>query len=119
MLRLVRGLALARCVLPLPSLQEKYLIIIKPKQSPQPSQPLTYLETKRKEAQELYLEEMAFIEKNKPEFERLIEQDKAAMAGQMPDNLFGVLGAIVGGRPGRGKEEEGKSGEGEVKVTKA
>jgi mitochondrial import inner membrane translocase subunit TIM50 len=76
---------------------------------------------------------MAFIEKNKPEFERLIEQDKAAMAGQMPDNLFGVLGAIVGGRPGREKEgegggEEGKSGdgeegkseegEGEVKVTK-
>lgn len=41
---------------------------------------------------------MAFIEKNKPEFERIIEEEKEAMAKQMPDNLFGMLNALTGGR---------------------
>jgi import inner membrane translocase subunit TIM50 len=45
----------------------------------------------------MYLEEMAFIEKNKDEFERLIELDKQAMAKQMPDNLFGMLNALTFG----------------------
>ncbi|KZP20073.1 HAD-like protein [Athelia psychrophila] len=61
--------------------------------------PLTYLEQKRKEAQALYLEEQAFITKNKDEFERLIEQDKQAMAAQMPDNLIGMLSVMTGGAP--------------------
>ncbi|KIM71865.1 hypothetical protein PILCRDRAFT_748373 [Piloderma croceum F 1598] len=85
--------------------------------------PLTYLEQKRREAQSLYLEEMAFIEKNKPEFERLIEEDKKAQVSQMPDNLFGVLGAMTGASPrggagaGAGGEVSGKDGKGEeVKV---
>jgi len=88
-----------------------------------PSSPIppTYLEQKRKEAQSLYLEEMAFIEKNKPEFERLIEEDKKAQASQMPDNLFGVLGAMTGASPhggaDAGGEVSGKDGKGEeVKV---
>ena len=47
----------------------------------------------------MYLEEQAFIAKNKDEFERLIEQDKQAMQAQMPDNLFGMLSVMTGGQP--------------------
>ena len=71
-------------------------------QGPTPAIPPTYLESKRKEAQALYLEEMAFIEKNKAEFDRIIKQDEEAMAAQMPSNLFEMLGAIVSGQqPGQ------------------
>jgi len=78
-------------------------------QTPSPPEPLTYLKTKHKE---LYLNEMAFIKKKKTKFEWLIQQDKAAMAGQMPDNLFGILEALAGGQLGQGqaKEGEGKDG---------
>jgi len=78
-----------------------------PSSTPTSPIPPTYLEQKRKEAQSLYLEEMAFIEKNKPEFDRMIEEDKQAMASQMPDNLFGMLGALVGK-----KQEPAQAGEG-------
>lgn len=42
---------------------------------------------------------MAFIEKNKPEFDRMIKADEDAMASQMPSNLFEMLGALAGGQP--------------------
>ena len=62
------------------------------------------MESKRKEAQALYLEEMAFIEKNKAEFDRIIKQDEEAMAAQLPNNLFEMLGTIVSGQqPGQPK----------------
>lgn len=60
---------------------------------------------------------MAFIEKNKAEFERIIEEEKAAMAKQMPDNLFGMLNALTGGNA-QGPEppmEEGSAGGAEGK----
>jgi hypothetical protein len=63
---------------------------------------------------------MTFIDKNKAEFERLIEEDKKAQASQMPDNLFGVLGAMTGASARGGAEVAGKDGKGEeVKVTVA
>jgi import inner membrane translocase subunit TIM50 len=86
-----------------------------------PSSPVppTYLEQKRKEAQALYLEEMAFIEKNKGEFERIIEEEKEAMAKQMPDNLFGMLNAMTGGKPpGPEPPKEGSVGDAEGKEAK-
>lgn len=55
----------------------------------------------------MYLEEMAFIEKNKAEFDRIIKQDEEAMAAQMPSNLFEMLGAIAGGgQPGQPQGEQ-------------
>jgi import inner membrane translocase subunit TIM50 len=54
---------------------------------------------------------MAFIEKNKQEFERLIEQDKQAMASQMPDNLFGMLVALVGAKKPAQEGDEKKKEE--------
>jgi len=75
--------------------------------TPPPAYPPTYLEQKRKEAQQLYLEEMAFIEKNKNEFEKLIAQDREAAKSGMPDSLLGVLEAVVGRK---------KDGEGEEKL---
>lgn len=56
---------------------------------------------------------MAFIEKNKAEFERIIEEEKEAMAKQMPDNLFGMLNAMTGGKaPGPEPPKEGSMSEG-------
>jgi len=78
--------------------------------TPTSAHPPTYLEQKRKEAQSQYLEEINFIENNKPDFDRMIEEDKRAMANQMPDNLFGMLGALAGRKQEPGGQGEGKGG---------
>lgn len=57
---------------------------------------------------------MAYIEKNKADFERLIEQDRQAMAREMPDSLGGMLGSLVGLGKGKGKEGEEKGKEGKA-----
>ncbi|KAA1470459.1 HAD-like protein [Dentipellis sp. KUC8613] len=67
--------------------------------------PETYLEAKRREAQALYLEEQKYIRENKAEFERLLEQDRQAAEREMSANLFGSMGALVGGPPQRKPDE--------------
>ncbi|EGO00630.1 hypothetical protein SERLA73DRAFT_178488 [Serpula lacrymans var. lacrymans S7.3] len=61
--------------------------------------PPTYLEQKRKEAQALYREEQAYIEKNKGEFERLLELDREAMAKEMSGSLWTMIDSMAGNKP--------------------
>ncbi len=72
--------------------------------------PLTYLEQKRKEAQRNYLEEQAYIEKNREQLDKLLEQDRQMMAAQVPSNLWDAIDQMKGGppKPEEGKEEKGK-----------
>lgn len=60
--------------------------------------PPTYLEQKRAEAQALYREEQAYIAANKDNFERLLEEDRQAMAREMSGNAFGVVQSMFLGK---------------------
>lgn len=76
-------------------------------------EPLTYLEQKRKEAQAHYREELAYINSNKENFDKLIEEDRKALEKQMSGNLFSMLsniGAPPPPLPPQG-QEQGKEGE--------
>jgi import inner membrane translocase subunit TIM50 len=66
-----------------------------PQQSRSPI-PLTYLEQKRLEAQRQYKEEHAYIAAHKDEFERLLEEDRQAMAREMSGNLWSALDGMTG-----------------------
>ncbi|TFY83222.1 hypothetical protein EWM64_g784 [Hericium alpestre] len=71
--------------------------------------PETYLESKRREAQALYLEEQKYIRENKAEFERLLEQDREAAAREMSGSLWGSMTTMLGGPPPQ-RPEEGREG---------
>lgn len=58
--------------------------------------PLTYLEQKRLEAQRQYKEEQAYIAAHKDEFERLLEEDRQAMAREMSGSLWNALDGMTG-----------------------
>jgi len=66
--------------------------------SPGSPVPPMYLEQKRAEAQALYKEEQAYIATNKENFERLLEEDRQAMAREMSGNAFGVVQSIFFGK---------------------
>ncbi|KZT21120.1 HAD-like protein [Neolentinus lepideus HHB14362 ss-1] len=57
--------------------------------------PPTYLEQKRAEAQQMYKEEQAYIAAHKDEFERLLEEDRKAMAREMSGSLWGAIGKMA------------------------
>lgn len=64
----------------------------------------------------IYREEQAYINANKGEFERLMEEDRQAMAREMSGNMLNTFGMMFGGAPpgekkaeGGGKEEGGKA----------
>lgn len=67
-----------------------------PSESSHSPVPLTYLEQKRLEAQRQYKEEQSYIATHKHEFERLLEEDRQAMAREMSGSLWGVLDAMAG-----------------------
>lgn len=79
---------------------------------------MTYLETKRREAQNFYREEQKYIREHKPEFDALIEADRQAQANAMSGPLWNSFAATLGGGPlpppppGEGKKdgESGKEG---------
>ncbi|KAF9066553.1 HAD-like domain-containing protein [Rhodocollybia butyracea] len=58
--------------------------------------PLTYLEQKRKEAQQQYLDEQAQIAKNKDYLESLLKHEQAVMAAQAPSNFWEAFEAVRG-----------------------
>ncbi|KAJ3822540.1 HAD-like protein [Lentinula raphanica] len=58
--------------------------------------PPTYLEQKRKEAQQQYKEEQAYIAKNKEYFESLLKHEQDVMAAQAPSNLWEVFETMRG-----------------------
>ncbi|KAF9471782.1 HAD-like protein, partial [Pholiota conissans] len=61
--------------------------------------PPTYLEMKRQEAQEHYRNEMKYLDDNKEELERLLAQDQAAMAAQVPGTLWEAMDQLRGAAP--------------------
>jgi len=82
--------------------------------------PLTYLEAKRREAQNFYREEQKYIREHKAEFDALIEADRLAQANAMSGPLWTSLSATLGGGPpppltpgeGQKADEPGKQGAG-------
>jgi len=76
---------------------------------------LTYLEAKRREAQNFYWEEQKYIREHKAEFDTLIEADRQAQANAMSGPLWSSIAATLGGGPppppvpgpGDGKEDAG------------
>ncbi len=61
--------------------------------------PPTYLEMKRKEAQQNYADEQAYIARNREHLEKLLEQEQQAMMAQAPTNLWDAFGAMGGAPP--------------------
>ncbi|KAG2109632.1 HAD-like domain-containing protein [Suillus discolor] len=68
--------------------------------------PLTYLEQKRLEAQRQYKEEQSYIATHKDEFERLLEEDRKAMAREMSGSLWSVLDTMAGKKADAAKADE-------------
>ncbi|KAG1810052.1 HAD-like domain-containing protein [Suillus plorans] len=68
--------------------------------------PLTYLEQKRLEAQRQYKEEQSYIATHKDEFERLLEEDRKAMAREMSGSLWSVLDTMAGKKADTAKGDE-------------
>jgi import inner membrane translocase subunit TIM50 len=81
---------------------------------------LTYLEAKRREAQNFYREEQKYIREHKPEFDALIEADRQAQASAMSGPLWSSLSATLGGgpppptTPGEGKKGDEPGNEGKT-----
>jgi len=77
---------------------------------------LTYLEAKRREAQNFYREEQKYIREHKGEFDALLEADRQAQANALSGPLWASVAATLGGgppppsAPGDGKKDAG-SGE--------
>jgi import inner membrane translocase subunit TIM50 len=74
---------------------------------------------KRQEAQEHYRNEMKYLQENREELERLLAQDQAAMAAQVPGTLWEAMDQFRGvapppaGAPSPGSAEPaGKGAEG-------
>lgn len=61
--------------------------------------PPTYLEQKRAEAQLQYKEEVAYLEANKPNLDKMIEEERAAMLRDGAGSLLGALQVFTGPPP--------------------
>ncbi|PPQ88498.1 hypothetical protein CVT25_013169 [Psilocybe cyanescens] len=61
--------------------------------------PPTYLEQKRAEAQRQYQQEMKYVNDNREELERLLEQDQKAMQAQVPGSLWEAMDQLRGIEP--------------------
>jgi import inner membrane translocase subunit TIM50 len=74
---------------------------------------LTYLEAKRREAQNFYREEQKYIREHKAEFDALLEADRQAQANALSGPLWSSVAATFGGgpppppAPGDGKTDAG------------
>lgn len=79
---------------------------------------MTYLEQKRKEAQEFYKSEQEFFKSQEAEMQKFIEDEKARQAKEMGGSLFGMLTGASGPGAILAKEAEKKAEE-EAKAAKA
>ncbi|KAI0250027.1 HAD-like protein [Lactifluus subvellereus] len=74
-----------------------------------PPLPLTYLEAKRREAQNFFREEQKYIREHKADFDALIEADRQAQANAMSGPLWTSIAATLsGGPPPPSTPSEGK-----------
>ncbi|KAF8216325.1 HAD-like protein [Mycena galopus ATCC 62051] len=64
--------------------------------TPQRKIPLTYLEQKRLEAQQQYLEEQKYIQQNKDYLEGLLKKEQEMMASEIPATLWEAVGQLSG-----------------------
>ena len=60
---------------------------------------MTYLEAKRREAQNFYREEQKYIREHKAEFDALLEADRQAQANALSGPLWSSVAAAIGGGP--------------------
>ncbi|KAL7420371.1 mitochondrial inner membrane protein required for protein import [Cryptotrichosporon argae] len=60
------------------------------------TQPMTYLEAKRAQAQRIYQEEQKYWADNAEQFKKLIEEDKQRQLAEMKGSLLGFLGGQSG-----------------------
>ncbi|KAJ6621310.1 HAD-like domain-containing protein [Mycena sp. CBHHK59/15] len=67
--------------------------------------PPTYLEQKRREAQEQYAEEQKYIREHKDYLEGLLKKEQEMMAGEVPGTLWEAIDQMTGG-PGKKKAAE-------------
>lgn len=76
---------------------------------------MTYLEAKRREAQNFYREEQKYIREHKAEFDALIEADRQAQANALSGPLWSSFAAtLVGGPPPPPTPGEDKKADGSV-----
>lgn len=74
---------------------------------------MTFLEAKRREAQNFYREEQKYIREHKAEFDALIEADRQAQANALSGPLWASVAATLGGgpppppAPGDGRKDAG------------
>ncbi|KAG8925296.1 mitochondrial inner membrane protein required for protein import [Tulasnella sp. 417] len=68
--------------------------------------PPTYLDLKRKEAQEYYRREQQWLKENEEELKKLIEADKQAQMAEMGGTL---LGALAGIKPPEAEQKPGET----------
>ncbi|KAF7294459.1 Mitochondrial import inner membrane translocase subunit TIM50 [Mycena kentingensis (nom. inval.)] len=61
-----------------------------------PQIPPTYLEIKRREAQEQYMEEVKYIREHKDYLEGLLKKEQEMMAKEAPSTLFGAFDQVTG-----------------------
>lgn len=61
------------------------------KTTQKPTQPMTYLEQKRAQAQKLYQEEQEYWRQNADEIKRLMEEDRQKQMAEMKGSLMGMM----------------------------
>ncbi|CAK5267618.1 unnamed protein product [Mycena citricolor] len=76
--------------------------------SPRPSVPPTYLEAKRKEAQENYMEELKYIREHQEYLESLLKKEQEMAMAAVPNTLFGALNQLAGEPPEPKQEQQDK-----------
>ncbi|EKM53656.1 uncharacterized protein PHACADRAFT_260127 [Phanerochaete carnosa HHB-10118-sp] len=65
--------------------------------------PPTYLEQKRREAQQNHRDEQAYIAANKANFDKLLKEEQEAYEKQMPSTFWGAISAFTGQPPQQGQ----------------
>ncbi|KAJ7623368.1 HAD-like domain-containing protein [Roridomyces roridus] len=78
--------------------------------APRSKIPPTYLEQKRREAQQQYAEEQKYIQDNKAYLEGLLKKEQEMMVSQGPGTLWEAIGQIAGEPPKPKTEPENKTG---------
>ncbi|GHJ88706.1 hypothetical protein NliqN6_5108 [Naganishia liquefaciens] len=81
------------------------------KAAQKPTQPMTYLEQKRAQAQKLYQEEQEYWRQNADEIKRLMEEDRQKQMAEMKGSLMGMMPfgqSASGASPAEGQAQPGK-----------
>jgi import inner membrane translocase subunit TIM50 len=75
------------------------------KHQPADQPPLTYLEQRRKEYQELYKQDQAYWAENSEKFKKMLQEDRERQMKEMSGSLLGWMGMVP---PKDGAKKEGE-----------